>query len=37
MVDKFMLKMGAWLTKDPRDRSNMLADYDEVKKKISWN
>jgi hypothetical protein len=31
-MDKFMLKMGAWLAKDPEDRGNMLSDYDEVKK-----
>lgn len=32
MMDKFMLKMGAWLANDPEDRSNMLTDYNEVKK-----
>lgn len=31
-MDKFMLKMGAFLTKDPKTKKQMLADYDEVKK-----
>ena len=30
--DRFMLKMGARLTKDPRAKKGMLTDYDEVKK-----
>lgn len=30
--DRFMLKMGARLTKDPDDRKTMLTDYDDVKK-----
>lgn len=30
--DRFMLKMGARLTKDPNDRKTMLTDYDLVKK-----
>jgi menaquinone-dependent protoporphyrinogen IX oxidase len=31
-LDRFMLKMGARLTKDPNDRKTMLTDYDLVKK-----
>lgn len=31
-IDKFMLKMGARLAKDPADRKNMLTDYDDVRK-----
>jgi menaquinone-dependent protoporphyrinogen IX oxidase len=30
--DRFMLKMGAGLTKDPSEKKRMLADYDDVKK-----
>jgi menaquinone-dependent protoporphyrinogen IX oxidase len=30
--DRFMLKMGARLTKDPVDKKNMLTDFDHVKK-----
>ena len=30
--DRFMLKMGARLTKDPAEKKLMLADYDHVKK-----
>lgn len=30
--DRFMLKMGARLAKDPKDRKTMLTDYDHVKK-----
>ncbi len=30
--DKFMLRMGARLAKDPADRANMVKPYDEVKK-----
>lgn len=30
--DRFMLKMGALLIKDPQEKKNMLTDYDEVKK-----
>jgi menaquinone-dependent protoporphyrinogen IX oxidase len=30
--DRFMLKMGARLTKDPREKKIMLTDYDDVKK-----
>lgn len=30
--DRFMLKMGARLTKNPRDKETMLTDYDHVKK-----
>lgn len=31
-MDRFMLKMGARLAKDPNDRKVMLTDYDEVSK-----
>lgn len=31
-MDRFMLKMGAWLTKDPVAKKKMLTDFDEVKK-----
>ncbi|MBC7873254.1 MAG: hypothetical protein H7Y01_04620 [Ferruginibacter sp.] len=31
-MDRFMLKMGARLAKDPGDRNNMLSDYDHVRK-----
>ena len=31
-LDRFMLKMGARLAKDPADRKTMLTDYDNVKK-----
>jgi hypothetical protein len=31
-IDRFMLKMGARLAKDPADRKNMLTDYDDVRK-----
>ncbi len=31
-VDRFMLKMGARLTKDPKAKKGMLTDYDEVTK-----
>ena len=30
--DRFMLKMGARLVKDPKERITMLTDYDQVKK-----
>lgn len=30
--DRFMLRMGARLAKDPADRANMLTPYDKVKK-----
>jgi menaquinone-dependent protoporphyrinogen IX oxidase len=30
--DRFMLKMGARLAKDPRDKQTMLSNYDHVKK-----
>ena len=30
--DRFMLKMGARLVKDPNERKNMLTNYDQVKK-----
>ncbi|HET6769650.1 MAG TPA: flavodoxin domain-containing protein [Chitinophagaceae bacterium] len=30
--DRFMLKMGAWLTKDPVEKKTMLTDFDQVKK-----
>ncbi|MGQ0739088.1 MAG: flavodoxin domain-containing protein [Bacteroidota bacterium] len=30
--DRFMLKMGAMLTKDPKEKKTMLTDYDDVKK-----
>ena len=30
--DRFKLKMGAWLTKDPIEKRNMLTDFDHVKK-----
>jgi menaquinone-dependent protoporphyrinogen IX oxidase len=30
--DRFMLKMGARLAKNPDDRKNMLTDYDDVRK-----
>jgi menaquinone-dependent protoporphyrinogen IX oxidase len=31
-IDRFMLKMGARLTKDPAVKKTMLSDYDDVKK-----
>ncbi len=31
-MDRFMLKMGARLTKDPVEKSSMLSEYDEVNK-----
>lgn len=31
-MDRFMLKMGSRLAKDPEDRKTMLTDYDDVKK-----
>lgn len=31
-MDKFMLRMGALLSKEPEAKKTMLADYDEVKK-----
>jgi hypothetical protein len=30
--DRFMLKMGAKLTKDPLEKKEMLTDFDHVKK-----
>ena len=34
--DRFMLKMGAKLTKDPDDKKNMLTDFDHVKKENTF-
>ena len=31
LMDKFMLRMGAWLSKDAKVRQQMLTDYDDVK------
>jgi menaquinone-dependent protoporphyrinogen IX oxidase len=31
-MDKFMLRMGAMLTRDPKVKKEMLTDYDDVKK-----
>ena len=30
--DRFLLKMGAWLAKDPLESKRMLTDYNSVKK-----
>ena len=30
--DRWMLKMGAWLTKDPVEKRNMMTNHDDVKK-----
>jgi hypothetical protein len=30
--DKLLLKIGAYLTRDPKDKNNMKKDYDSVKK-----
>jgi menaquinone-dependent protoporphyrinogen IX oxidase len=35
--DRFMLKMGAKLTKDPVDKKNMLTDFDHVKKENTFS
>lgn len=34
--DRFMLKMGAKLTKDPLEKKSMLADFDNVKKENTF-
>jgi menaquinone-dependent protoporphyrinogen IX oxidase len=31
-LDRFILKMGAWMTKDPVEKKGMLTDYDMVNK-----